>query len=124
MSAAAFSSVASFSLKDPSLLIQKPPPPSSLTTTTIQDEDQSLKIFDPATATAIATIRATNLQETKDTINRSKEALPSWKDGTIAMKRSRILYKWNDMIKDNADDLGKLHPIMIFFNGLNSTNIS
>ena len=121
MFATSFSSVASFSLKDPNLLIQKTP--SSSSSSTAQDENLSLKIFDPATAIPFTTIRTTTLQETKDAIIRSKEALCAWKDGTTAMKRSQILHKWNDMVKENADDLGKAHHNMIIGNQWKNSTI-
>jgi hypothetical protein len=38
--------------------------------------------------------------------------LHEWKDGTTAAYRSGVLSKWSSMIKENAEDIGKMKQLI------------
>ena len=40
-------------------------------------------------------------------IEQSSKSLPSWRDNTTGLQRSKLLSDWSALIKENSDDLGK-----------------
>jgi succinate-semialdehyde dehydrogenase / glutarate-semialdehyde dehydrogenase len=100
---------------------------NGLTDSTLQLSDQSLlktqtyvngkwigaksgktfEVTDPATGKVIATQPEMDKSDIEDAITAANEALKSWRR-TTGRDRSRLLYKWFQLMNDNADDLAKL----------------
>ena len=40
-------------------------------------------------------------------IDKSEAALKTWRDKTTGLKRSQIISRWSELIKENCDDLGE-----------------
>lgn len=78
----------------------------------LPDVDKALPYFevrDPADPdSVISHVAAMGEDEARDCIQRSAEALPSWRDETTASYRSKILLDWSRLIEENADDIAKI----------------
>ncbi|QGY33305.1 NAD-dependent succinate-semialdehyde dehydrogenase [Pantoea cypripedii] len=64
-------------------------------------------IVNPATLDVIASVPASTEEDAKLAMQKAADAFTSWKTQT-ARTRSVILKKWNQLILDNKEDLGKL----------------
>ena len=95
-------------LKNPNLIPQE----GFDTSTTTQTK--RFHVFDPAATlndikdgtSIIATIDSMNQDDARVCIEKSAEALPMWRDQTTGLKRSQILSKWSELIRNNMDDIG------------------
>jgi 1-pyrroline dehydrogenase len=67
----------------------------------------TLRVLNPATGEAIATVPNMSADEVDAVVDRAREALPSWLDATPA-ERSELLLKLADVITDNAEELAQI----------------
>ena len=97
--AAAFSTLAptTIKLRNPSLL---------------PDVDPSRRTFevrDPAEpGTVVGIVNAMDGKDARRVVEKSNAALPSWRDGTTAAERSRLLLEWSRLISENLDDVAEI----------------
>lgn len=56
----------------------------------------------------IAKCRVMDQSDAKTIIESSAAALPSWRDETTCLHRSKILMKWSESIKDNLEDVATI----------------
>lgn len=54
----------------------------------------------------VATLESMDREDAKAAIDRSSSALEGWRDRTTGSERGDILYRWADLIRENAEDLG------------------
>src|SRR5487761_631291 len=64
-------------------------------------------VTDPATGALVARLPKMGAAETRQAVDSARQALPAWR-GRSAVDRSRILRRWADGIRDNADDIAKI----------------
>ncbi len=64
-------------------------------------------VRDPATNDVLVELPAMAGAETEQAVEAARQALPGWR-ATSAADRSRILRRWADGIRDNADDIAKI----------------
>jgi succinate-semialdehyde dehydrogenase/glutarate-semialdehyde dehydrogenase len=64
-------------------------------------------VANPATGERIASVADVGAADTLAAIGAAADALPGW-SGLTAKKRSRILEKWHDLIRENEKDLARL----------------
>ena len=64
-------------------------------------------VTDPATGEPVAWLPKMGAADTQRAIESARQALPAWR-AMSAADRSRILRRWADMIRDNADDIAKI----------------
>ena len=64
-------------------------------------------VRDPATNEVLAELPAMGAAQAKDAVEAARQALPAWR-AMSAADRSRILRRWADGIRDNADDIAKI----------------
>jgi succinate-semialdehyde dehydrogenase/glutarate-semialdehyde dehydrogenase len=64
-------------------------------------------VRDPATGDALTELPAMGAAQTRQAIEAARQALPAWR-AMSAADRSRILRRWADGIRDNADDIAKI----------------
>ncbi|GGA40924.1 CoA-acylating methylmalonate-semialdehyde dehydrogenase [Psychrobacillus lasiicapitis] len=81
------------------------------------DTDQSLEVYNPATGEIIAHVPISTTKDTDHAIEVAAEAFETWKDVPVP-KRARILFKYQQLLVDNHDELAKLITIE---NGKNFT---
>jgi succinate-semialdehyde dehydrogenase/glutarate-semialdehyde dehydrogenase len=68
-----------------------------------------IEVFDPSKPdSVVGRVRMMDREDAKRVIEQSHKALPSWRDGTTAMERSRLLTEWSRLISDNADDIATI----------------
>ncbi|KAL7530951.1 hypothetical protein ACHAWF_003575 [Thalassiosira exigua] len=77
------------------------------TTFKVVDPGASAKQFGDGSA-EIAQVRCMGRLETKEAIERASAALSGWKDGTTALRRSTLITKWSELIKENAEDIATI----------------
>lgn len=83
-------------LNDPSLLDWNKAPASS----------SSFAVYDPASPnTVLAEVQGV---DTREAIEKSKNALGSWRDDTTASFRSACLLEWSRLLKSNSEDLATI----------------
>jgi succinate-semialdehyde dehydrogenase/glutarate-semialdehyde dehydrogenase len=63
-----------------------------------------LVVTNPSTGATLAVLPAMGTAETKDAIEAAERALGPWRSRS-AIERSRILRRWADLIRENADDI-------------------
>ena len=98
----ALSTTLSFHLKNPALLDKA---------TTIKDGEATFDVVNPGSKhgnEVIAKCRKMDQSDAKQIIQTSGAALPSWRDGTTGMHRSKILSAWSEEIKANLDDIATI----------------
>jgi succinate-semialdehyde dehydrogenase/glutarate-semialdehyde dehydrogenase len=64
-------------------------------------------VRDPATSDVLVELPAQGGTQTSDAVEAARQALPGWR-AMSAADRSRILRRWADNIRDNADDIAKI----------------
>jgi succinate-semialdehyde dehydrogenase/glutarate-semialdehyde dehydrogenase len=64
-------------------------------------------VRDPATGDVLVELPAMGAAQTQQAIEAARQALPGWR-AMSAADRSRILRRWADGIRDNADDIAKI----------------
>jgi succinate-semialdehyde dehydrogenase/glutarate-semialdehyde dehydrogenase len=64
-------------------------------------------VRDPATGDALAELPALGAARARLAVEAARQALPGWRAASAA-DRSRILRRWADGIRDNADDIAKI----------------
>ncbi len=64
-------------------------------------------VTDPATGEPVAWLPKMDAADTRQAIESARQALPGWRAMTAA-DRSRILRRWADAIRANADDIAKI----------------
>jgi succinate-semialdehyde dehydrogenase/glutarate-semialdehyde dehydrogenase len=64
-------------------------------------------VRDPATGDVLAELPALGAAQVREAIESARLALPPWR-ATPAVERSRILRRWADGIRDNADDIAAI----------------
>jgi succinate-semialdehyde dehydrogenase/glutarate-semialdehyde dehydrogenase len=67
----------------------------------------TLDVNNPATDAVLGTVPKMGADETRRAIEAANAALPGWR-AMMAKERAVILRRWNDLILENADDLGVL----------------
>ncbi|TQR18735.1 CoA-acylating methylmalonate-semialdehyde dehydrogenase [Psychrobacillus soli] len=72
--------------------------------------DQSLEVYNPATGEVIAHVPISTTKDTDYAIEVAAEAFKTWKDVPVP-KRARILFKYQQLLVDNHDDLARLITI-------------
>jgi len=68
---------------------------------------ETFAVTDPASGDPLAWLPKMGAAETRQAIEAARLALPGWR-AMSAVDRSRILRRWADMIRDNADDIAKI----------------
>ena len=71
------------------------------------DNGATFDVTNPATGETLATVPKMGAAETRRAIEAAKNAWAAWRR-TPAKDRSALLRRWNDLIVENVDDLGKL----------------
>jgi len=71
------------------------------------DDGSTLDVNNPATDAVLGTVPKMGADETRRAIEAANAALPGWR-AMMAKERAVILRRWNDLILENADDLGVL----------------
>src|SRR6516162_2832620 len=71
------------------------------------DNGVTFDVTNPATGETLATVPKMGAAETRRAIEAAKNAWAAWRR-TPAKDRSALLRRWNDLIVENLDDLGKL----------------
>ena len=69
--------------------------------------NETLDVFDPSKGEKIAEVICSNEEDFKKTIESSKKSLIEW-SATTPLKRSRILFKFKDLIEKNIDNLAEI----------------
>ena len=64
-------------------------------------------VTDPATGEPVAWLPKMDAADTRQAIESARQALPGWR-AMSAADRSKILRRWADMIRANADDIAKI----------------
>ena len=92
----------SFRLNNPSLL----PAAENL-----NSDEKTFNVVNPGSRDGLEVItkcRVMDLSDAKTIIESSAAALPSWRDETNCLHRSKILAKWSESIKDNLEDVATI----------------
>ena len=71
------------------------------------DNGATFEVTNPATGEILATVPKMGAAETRRAIEAAKNAFADWRRKP-AKDRSALLRRWNDLIVENVDDLGKL----------------
>jgi succinate-semialdehyde dehydrogenase / glutarate-semialdehyde dehydrogenase len=71
------------------------------------DGGATFPVTDPATGAVIASLPAMGATETGQAVESARQALPSWR-AMPSIDRSRILRRWADGIRENADDIAAI----------------
>ncbi len=71
------------------------------------DDGATIDVNNPATNDILGTVPKMGATETRRAIEAANAALPGWR-GLTAKERAVILRRWNDLILENAQDLGIL----------------
>jgi len=71
------------------------------------DDRATFDVTNPATGETLATVPKMGAADTRRAIEAAKNAFANW-SRTPAKDRSALLRRWNDLIVENLDDLGKL----------------
>jgi succinate-semialdehyde dehydrogenase/glutarate-semialdehyde dehydrogenase len=71
------------------------------------DNGATFEVTNPATGEMLATVPKMGAAETRRAIEAAKNAFADWRRKP-AKDRSALLRRWNDLIVENVDDLGKL----------------
>jgi len=74
------------------------------------DNGATFDVTNPATGETLATVPKMGAAETRRAIGAAKIAWAAWRR-TPAKDRSALLRRWNDLIVENVDDLGKLMTV-------------
>lgn len=74
------------------------------------DTDKSLEVYNPATGEVIAHVPISTTKDTDYAIEVAAKAFETWKDVPVP-KRARILFKYQQLLVDNHDELAKLITI-------------
>src|SRR3954454_18440813 len=72
--------------------------------------DKTELVVNPATGQAIAEIRLSTKEDVDHAVAVAKEAFKTWSQ-TAVPKRARVLFKYQQLLVDNAEDLAKLVTI-------------
>src|SRR5947207_7868374 len=81
-------------------------------------ERTTLDVLNPATGESIAQVPNMSAEEVDEAVERAKQALPEWLEGTPG-ERSELLLKLADVITDNAEELAQIEsrnvgkPLMV-----------
>ena len=68
---------------------------------------KTFEVFDPASGKVIGTMPEMDPEDTQIAIDAAAAALPSFRK-IVPRERSRMLYKWYELMMDNIEDLTKL----------------
>ncbi|HEX3921960.1 MAG TPA: aldehyde dehydrogenase family protein, partial [Streptosporangiaceae bacterium] len=68
---------------------------------------EAFAVTDPATGDPVAWLPKMGAGETRQAVEAARQALPDWR-AMSAADRSRILRRWADMIRANADDIARI----------------
>lgn len=92
-------------LRNPDLLqlIESP------TRTPCDGTGASFVVSNPANPTMVlAEIPSHGVDEVRDAIARAQQALPQWRDGTLAQDRANLLLEWSRLIQQHSVDLARI----------------
>eukprot|EP00559_Dactyliosolen_fragilissimus_P008931 CAMPEP_0184862040 /NCGR_PEP_ID=MMETSP0580-20130426/6574_1 /TAXON_ID=1118495 /ORGANISM="Dactyliosolen fragilissimus" /LENGTH=539 /DNA_ID=CAMNT_0027359753 /DNA_START=177 /DNA_END=1793 /DNA_ORIENTATION=+ len=98
----------SFRLRDPSLL--------SASIKEVSSSQKYFEVLNPAAtrteiedgSAILAVLPSMNRQDSTKIIDNAAVALQTWRNETTGMKRSHLLKKWSELIKENADDIAQI----------------
>jgi succinate-semialdehyde dehydrogenase/glutarate-semialdehyde dehydrogenase len=75
----------------------------------VEDLSPAFPVHDPAEPDAIIGYApAMDQRDAREAILKASEALPSWRDGTTAAERARLLLEWSRLLLDNTDDIATI----------------
>lgn len=69
--------------------------------------DEGFPVENPATSEVICHLPIMGAAETRAAIESAEAALPAWR-AKSAIERSRLLRRWADLLRDNADDVASI----------------
>ena len=76
---------------------------------TVSGASKLFNVYNPAEPDAVvAQVAVMGQSEAWATIDASAAALPSWRDGTTAARRSQLLWEWSRLIRTNAADIATI----------------
>jgi succinate-semialdehyde dehydrogenase/glutarate-semialdehyde dehydrogenase len=89
--------------------------PSLLSSPTVNFHRESLQVFDPAAthkeiedgSAVVALVEVSDRKDAKQMIGKASLALPKWKH-ISGFERSKMIARWSELVKENADDLAKI----------------
>jgi malonate-semialdehyde dehydrogenase (acetylating)/methylmalonate-semialdehyde dehydrogenase len=67
---------------------------------------RSQPVYNPATGEVVATLPLSTVAELDEAVAQAKAAFPAWAD-TPPMKRARVMYKFKDLLEQNADRIAR-----------------
>jgi succinate-semialdehyde dehydrogenase/glutarate-semialdehyde dehydrogenase len=70
-------------------------------------DETLLPVLDPASDTRIAQVPDSSAADAKAAVEAAHAAFPAWR-ATPAKERAQLLKRWNDLIVDHQEDLGRL----------------
>ena len=96
-------------------MYQREPTPSTTTATighfiggkVIHRSGRTLPIEDPATGNTIRAAELADSETVDEAVNIAQQAFPEWRD-TTPLKRARVMFKFKQLLEDNADEICKL----------------
>ncbi len=91
-------------LDDPSLLLDRAYVAGDWC---LADDGKSFDVVNPARGDVISTVPDLGVQETRRAIYAAYEAQKNWAQ-LSGKARSAVLRRWHDLMKENADDLGRI----------------
>jgi malonate-semialdehyde dehydrogenase (acetylating)/methylmalonate-semialdehyde dehydrogenase len=68
---------------------------------------RSGEVYNPATGEITSSVAFATAEETKEIIATAAKAFPGWA-ATPALKRARVMFKFNELLNKNAEELAKL----------------
>lgn len=73
----------------------------------IHRSGRTLPIEDPATGNSIRAAELADSDTVDEAVNIAQQAFPEWRD-TTPLKRARVMFKFKQLLEDNADEICKL----------------
>jgi succinate-semialdehyde dehydrogenase/glutarate-semialdehyde dehydrogenase len=96
-------------LQNPAVLLSELCVPAESTTTGSPSSTKSFEVRNPASPeTILATLPVMDMNDARMAIERSHDALESWRDGTTAAYRANLLHKWSQLILQHANDIATI----------------
>ncbi|MYD46297.1 MAG: CoA-acylating methylmalonate-semialdehyde dehydrogenase [Gammaproteobacteria bacterium] len=73
----------------------------------IHRSGRTLPIEDPASGSTIRVVELADSDTVDEAVNIAQQAFPEWRD-TTPLKRARVMFKFKQLLEDNADEICKL----------------
>lgn len=70
----------------------------------VNDNGRLLEVTNPATGQVIRGVSAANKETVEEAIKAAETAFPDWRN-TPPLKRARIMFKFKELLEQNADDI-------------------